>query len=256
MNRIRALMATPSGRVGVVGLAMLVFLALFAPLIWGDTAEQIDTAAMLQGPTGDHPAGTDGLGRDVLARVLVATRPSLWYALLSTALAAVLGITLGVLPSVLGRRAARGVTGAVNMLVAFPGLILALFFAVVFGVGARGAVLALGIAGAPALARLTNTLASSVTGTDYVAAARVLGVSRFRLLSRHILPNIAEPLVLNVTTAVGAALLVVLRLVVPRPRRPAAVLRLGPDAQRGAHAGSTSIPLGHWHRVPPSSSPG
>ncbi len=207
MNRIRALMATPSGRVGVVGLAMLVFLALFAPLIWGDTAEQIDTAAMLQGPTRDHPAGTDGLGRDVLARVLVATRPSLWYALLSTALAAVLGITLGVLPSVLGRRAARGVTGAVNMLVAFPGLILALFFAVVFGVGARGAVLALGIAGAPALARLTNTLASSVTGTDYVAAARVLGVSRFRLLSRHILPNIAEPLVLNVTTAVGAALL-------------------------------------------------
>ena len=62
------------------------------------------------------------------------------------------------------------------MLVAFPGLILALFVAVVFGVGAAGAVVALGVAGAPALARLTHTLASSVGGTDYVAAARVLGV--------------------------------------------------------------------------------
>ena len=93
------------------------------------------------------------------------------------------------------------------MLVAFPGLILALFVAVVFGVGATGAVVALGVAGAPALARLTNTLAASVAGTDYVAAARVLGVSRFRLMTRHILPNIAEPLVLNVTTAIGAALL-------------------------------------------------
>ena len=93
------------------------------------------------------------------------------------------------------------------MLVAFPGLILALFVAVAFGVGATGAVVALGVAGAPSLARLTHTLASSVAGTDYVAAARVLGVSRFRMLTRHILPNIAEPLVLNVTTAIGAALL-------------------------------------------------
>ena len=70
-----------------------------------------------------------------------------------------------------------------------------------------GAVVALGVAGAPALARLTNTLAASVAGSDYVAAARVLGVSRSRLMTRHILRNIAEPLVLNVTTAIGAALL-------------------------------------------------
>ena len=206
-KRIRMLMATPSGRVGLVGLGILVFLAIFAPLIWGDAAERIDTAAMLQGPTGEHPAGTDGLGRDVMARILVATRPSLGYALLATALASTLGITLGVLPSVIGRRAGRALTGVVNMLVAFPGLILALFVAIAFGVGATGAVVALGIAGAPSLARLTQTLASSVTGTDYVAAARVLGVSRVRLLSRHILPNIAEPLVLNVTTAIGYALL-------------------------------------------------
>ena len=85
-------------------LVVLVFLALFAPADLGRRRRRIDTAAMLQGPSREHPAGTDGLGRDVLARVLVATRPSLWYALLSTALASTLGITLGVLPSVIGRR--------------------------------------------------------------------------------------------------------------------------------------------------------
>jgi oligopeptide/dipeptide ABC transporter ATP-binding protein len=207
MHRTRRLLSTASGRAGAFGLVVLVFLAIVAPHIWGEEAEKTDVAAMLQGPSWAHPAGTDGLGRDVLARVLVATRPSLGYALLATAVAAAVGIGVGLLPAVLGHRAARGVSGAINTLIAFPGLILALFVAVVFGVGAGGAVVALGIAGAPVLARLTNTLASSVAGSDYVAAARVLGVSHVRLLRRHVLPNIAEPLVLNVTTAIGSALL-------------------------------------------------
>lgn len=254
-RRNRMVLATASGRVGAVGLAVLAFLAVAGPLIWGDAAEHIDTAAMLRGPSSDHPAGTDGLGRDVLARVLVATRRSLWYALLTTAMASGLGITLGVLPSVLGRRAARALTGLVNMLVAFPGLILALFVAVVFGVGATGAVVTLGAAGAPSLARLTHTLASSVAGSDYVAAARVLGVSRFRLLTRHILPNIAEPLLLNVTTAIGAALLAFSAL---------SFLRLGVqppfyDWGRMLNEGLSRIyvnPQARWRRVRRSSSPG
>jgi peptide/nickel transport system permease protein len=207
VGRTRLLLSTASGRAGAFGLVVLTFLAIAAPHIWGEEAEQTDVAAMLQGPSWAHPAGTDGLGRDVLARVLVATRPSLGYALLATAVAAAVGIGVGLLPAVLGHRAAQGVSGAINTLIAFPGLILALFVAVVFGVGARGAVVALGVAGAPVLARLTNTLASSVAGSDYVAAARVLGVSHVRLLRRHVLPNIAEPLVLNVTTAIGSALL-------------------------------------------------
>ncbi len=81
------------------------------------------------------------------------------------------------------RRAGRLVTAAVNIAVAFPGLLLALFFAVIFGVGARGAVLAIGLAGAPSFARLAQTLAAGVAGRDYVAAARVAGVGRFRLLA-------------------------------------------------------------------------
>ncbi len=98
-------------------------------------------------------------------------------------------------------------TAAVNIAVAFPGLLLALFFAVIFGVGRTGALLAIGLAIAPGFARLTQTLVARVDGMDFVAAARIAGLGRFRLLVRHVLPNIADPLVVNATIAAGGTLL-------------------------------------------------
>ncbi|GAA2210804.1 dipeptide/oligopeptide/nickel ABC transporter permease/ATP-binding protein [Nonomuraea monospora] len=195
------------GAAGAVIVTGMVALAVAAPLIWGGTAERIDAAAILQGTSPAHPLGTDNLGRDLLARVLVATRLSLLLALAATLIGAVAGVVLGALPSVLPRRAARLATDTVNALVAFPGLLLAMFTAVVTGLGARGAVLGIGAAIAPGFARLTQTLAARVAGADYVAAARMLGVSRRRILTRHVLPNIAEPLILNLAQAFGGALL-------------------------------------------------
>ena len=84
---------------------------------------------------------------------------------------------------------------------------LALFFAIIFGAGPTGAMLALGLAIAPGFARLTQTLAASVAGRDFVAAARTLGIGRFRTLSRHLLPNMAEPLIVNGTLGAGGVLL-------------------------------------------------
>ncbi|GAA0951125.1 dipeptide/oligopeptide/nickel ABC transporter permease/ATP-binding protein [Nonomuraea longicatena] len=198
---------TPSAIVSAVLVALMVVLALIGPPLWGEAAERIDAAAIMQGSSPGHLLGTDNLGRDLLARVLVAGRYSLLLALAATAVGAGIGIVLGALPSVLPRRGARLVTGLVNALVAFPGLLLAMFTAVVTGMGARGAVLGIGVAIAPGFARLTQTLAASVAGADYVKAARMLGVSRPRILSRHVLPNIAEPLILHLTQALGGALL-------------------------------------------------
>ena len=114
---------------------------------------------------------------------------------------------LGTAPLIVGRRAGRAITSVINVAVAFPALLLALFFAVIFGIGAEGALLAIGFASAPAFARLVRTLSASVAGLDYIAAARIAGVSRFRLLTRHVLPNIGEPLIVNATIAAGDALL-------------------------------------------------
>jgi len=162
---------------------------------------------ILQGPSGKHWLGTNNLGQDVFYRVLVATRLSVGLALAATAIGVACGLALGSAPLIVGRRAGRVVTSVINIAVAFPALLLALFFAVIFGVGARGALLAIGFASAPAFARLVRTLSASVAGLDYIAAARIAGVSRFRLLTRHVLPNIGEPLIVNATIAAGDALL-------------------------------------------------
>ncbi|QNE17687.1 dipeptide/oligopeptide/nickel ABC transporter permease/ATP-binding protein [Kribbella qitaiheensis] len=202
-----AVLRTPVGAGAGVLLLAVLLLALVAPLLWTHQATAIDTEHLLEGSSAQHLLGTDSLGRDIFYRVLVASRTSILLALVATLIAVVCGLALGCAPTVLGRRGGRLATAVVNIAVAFPGLLLALFFAVIFGVGAKGAVLAIGFAGAPSFARLTQTLVAGVAQRDFVAAARIAGVGRFRMLPLHILPNIAEPLVVNATIGAGGALL-------------------------------------------------
>ena len=206
-SRTFAVLRTPVGIGAGLLLAAVLVLAIIAPILWTDRANAVDTDHILQGASSQHWVGTDNLGRDLFYRVLVATRLSIELALAATAISVVLGLLLGTAEVVVGRRVGRLVGAVINIAVAFPGLLLALFFAVIFGIGARGAVLAIGIAGAPAFARVSQTLVASITERDFVAAARVAGVGRFRLLFRHVLPNIAEPLIVNATIGAGGALL-------------------------------------------------
>jgi len=191
-NRWTGALRTSTGAAAAALLAGVLLLAVFAPVIWGARADAIDPAHILQGSSGAHWAGTDNLGRDIFYRTLVATRLSVELALAGTGIAVVAGIVLGTAPQLLGRRLGRLVTAVVNIAVAFPGLLLALSFAVIFGIGAKGAVLAIGFAGAPSFARLAQTLVASVIERDYVAAARIVGVGRVRVLLRHVLPNVGE----------------------------------------------------------------
>ncbi|GAA4739666.1 dipeptide/oligopeptide/nickel ABC transporter permease/ATP-binding protein [Nocardioides endophyticus] len=207
MSRLKSVIRTPVGLTATVLTVGVLLLAVVAPILWSDDADAVDTGNILAGPSADHWAGTDNLGRDIFFRTLVATRLSVELALAATAIAVVVGLLLGTASFVLGRRSGRIVNAGVNIAVAFPGLLLALFFAVVFGVGATGAVLAIGLAGAPAFGRLTRTLVASVSSRDFVDAARVAGVGRVRILFRHVLPNISEPLVVNATIGAGGALL-------------------------------------------------
>ncbi|AWB91512.1 dipeptide/oligopeptide/nickel ABC transporter permease/ATP-binding protein [Aeromicrobium chenweiae] len=206
-NRFGAVLRTPLGLAATVLAVGMLVLAVVAPILWADSARAVDTDDILAGPSAEHWAGTDNLGRDIIYRTLVATRLSIELALSATAIAVVVGLVLGTAPLVLGRRGGRLVVAGVNIAVAFPGLLLALFFAVVFGIGATGAVLAIGLAGAPSFARLVQTLVAGVASLDYIAAARIAGVGRFRVLLRHVLPNVAEPLIVNATIGAGNALL-------------------------------------------------
>ncbi|MEV7662587.1 dipeptide/oligopeptide/nickel ABC transporter permease/ATP-binding protein [Paenarthrobacter sp. NPDC089316] len=206
-TRWLAALKTPVGAVSAVMLFLVLALAVAAPVLWSGQAEEMNTKAILQGPSAEHLVGTDSLGRDLFFRLLVATGLSVKLALAATGIGVLAGLVLGTVPSLAGRRAGRLVTAFVNIAVAFPGLLLAMFFAVIFGVGETGAVLAIGFATAPSFARLTQTLVSTQADRDFIAAAKLAGVGRVQRLLRHILPNIAEPLVVTATIGAGSALL-------------------------------------------------
>src|SRR5687768_6095013 len=119
---------SPRTIITLAGIALLVFLVVFAPVVWGHAASATDVANRLRQPSGGHLLGTDELGRDLAARVLVASRLSLLLTLGSTAIAVCGGVVLGMVASVLPRLPRRGLTALLEILMSFPWLLLTLFF--------------------------------------------------------------------------------------------------------------------------------
>ncbi len=207
-SRIVQALRTPVGVTASAGLLAVIVLAIVGPIIWSGDASRIDILHASQGSSSAHWLGTDALGRDIFDRVLVATRLSVSLAVLAAGLGAAIGVPLGAVPALVGAgRISRLITAFINLTVAFPALLVAIFVAAIVGVGSHGAVVGIAVAIAPYFARLSQTLSSSVAGSEYIAAARMLGVRPLRLLTRHVLPNIAEPLLITMTIAIGDALL-------------------------------------------------
>lgn len=207
MTRRLALPTQPMAVITAVMLLILVFFAVFAPIWWGDQAVAANPDAIGLPPSADHPLGTDKLGRDILLRTLVATRLSLVMALAATGLGAVVGLLLGALPAVLGRRAQRWFADVISTWLAFPVLLVAMLTVILLGPGTATAVVALALTMVPSFARLAQTLSARVAGAEYLAAARMLGVGYRRQFTHYVLPNIAEPVIVNVTTSIGGGLL-------------------------------------------------
>ena len=203
----RAGLFTPTGVIAGIAAVLIVLVVLAGPTLWGDAASTLNVEDARLGPSVQHPFGTDNTGRDVLARMLAAGRLSIGLAVLTAALGALAGVSLGALAGVLGPRGQKLLGEVINLLLAFPGILVALFLTAILGPGLLSAVVALSIASAPGFARLTQTLTSSLSQADFVSAARLAGMSRRRILVRHVLPNVAEPLVLTTAAAVAASLL-------------------------------------------------
>lgn len=211
MNRtrrdfVKRCVETAPGAVGAAVTLILVCVAIAAPMIWSTTASTLHMEIANRGPSGSHWLGTDDLGRDVLLRTLVATRLSLWMAAVAAGLAATIGVPLGVGFALLGRRGRRFAGRLVDASLAFPPMLLAIVVVVIVSPGVTGALIATGISHCPLFIRLTNSLALSVASRDFILSSKALGVRRFRMLRSHILPNIAEPIVIACASTVGASL--------------------------------------------------
>lgn len=205
--QLRARLLSPVGIAAIVGSLLLVLVAVLGPIVFASAAETSSVPDRLLLPSLAHPFGTDDLGRDIFARVMVAARLSLLLTLGATVVSTVGGIAFGLITVILPRHPRRWMTGLLDVLLAFPWLLMVLFFTVIWGASASSAMLAIGISGIPFMARLVYNLASSVSGRDYVRAARVVGVGPFGILVRHILPNIANPLLVNAAATASVTLL-------------------------------------------------
>ncbi|MFE1949250.1 dipeptide/oligopeptide/nickel ABC transporter permease/ATP-binding protein [Streptomyces sp. NPDC059524] len=202
---MKKLRRSPVLTLGLAGLALFVVLAAVAPAVWGDRAGTLTDQTHLPASAA-HWFGTDALGRDIFARTMVATRLTLLMCLATTAIAALGGIGFGAAIWVAGPRVRTLGQRLIDVLISYPSVIFALALVAILGPGAVTSVVAIGLATCPAFARLTTNLAASIAGRDFVSTARLLGVSPARLLRRHILPNIAEPLLVLLAVAFTVSL--------------------------------------------------
>jgi peptide/nickel transport system permease protein len=205
--------ARPARRIPRAGtllaFAFVAFLAVatFAPwLVQTHPPNAISAAEAFQPPSPAHWFGTDESGRDLYSRVVAGTSASLLIGVTATLIGLVLGAVLGVLASFGGRVADFGVNRLVEVLFAFPGLLLALLVIVVAGPGPVTATIAVGLSTAPGYARIIRGQLVAIRNAPFVESARVLGHPPARVLARHILPNALVPLLVLATLGIGQAI--------------------------------------------------
>lgn len=190
---------------GAALFGIVVLTGLIAPFVMSGPADKLTGHASLS-ISGSHWFGTDEFGRDMLARSLVATRLTLLMTAAATAMSVVVGVLLGSAIWLAPPRVRETGLRLLETAVAYPGLLVALIITAIMGAGATAVVVGIGIAGIPAFARLTANLASDVSRRDFVTTARLLGVPAPRIIVRHLLPNIAEPMLILVATGFAVAL--------------------------------------------------
>ena len=204
----RRLVASPVARAGLVLVGAFVLLAVVTPAVHDyDAKTDANLVARLKPPTASHPFGTDTLGRDVLVRLLHATRVSLGLAVSSVAVAAVVGSTLGFLAGYLRRRFDLVLMFCMDILLAFPATLLAIAVVAMIGPGLRNALFAISLVSIPVYARLSRSAVLALREQDFVIAARSLGGSGRRVLLGHIVPNSLPPLIVQTSLSIAFAIL-------------------------------------------------
>jgi len=198
----------PLATAGVVLVTIFVIFALFAPLIAPYDPAHIDLPARLVGPSAAHWCCTDELGRDVLSRIIYGARISMLVGSSVVAFSLLIGLIAGSIAGYYGGFADRFLNVVVmNAFLSFPGILLAIAFVAFLGPGIFNLILALSIGGWVGYARLVRAQMLAVREREYVEAARALGASDWRIVSRHILPNIIQPVIVQAAIGMAGAVL-------------------------------------------------
>jgi peptide/nickel transport system permease protein len=203
----RFVVRKPLGAAGGVMVLLVVLAAVFAPVIATADPYAISGRERLLAPSSEHFFGTDDLGRDVFSRVIHGARVSLKVGLIAVGVSVAAGTVIGLVSGYFGGWLDLVMQRLVDSLMAFPSLVLALTLVAVLGSSITNTMIAIGVAATPGIARVVRGAVISVRTLPYVEAAQVIGAGHARVALRHILPNVAAPIIILATAGLGGAIL-------------------------------------------------
>jgi peptide/nickel transport system permease protein len=211
VNEFRRIIKVMFGRwvviVGTVMIILLILTSILAPVLAPYDPFEQNLRATLQQPTWEHLLGTDELGRDLLSRIIYGSQISLLVGIVTVTIAAVLGMSLGLIAGYFGRWADNIIMRIIDALLALPPMVLMLAIAAVLGGGLKNILIAVGIGMIPTYARLMRGQVITIREADYITASRSVGSPHIRIMSSHILPNCFAPLIVLITVNLGTAIL-------------------------------------------------
>lgn len=193
--------------VGLIILFVFFLLALFGPFIAPHDPFRASFFHSLEGPSSEHLLGRDDLGRDVLSRIIYGARISLSIGFISVAIGVAVGVPIGAISGYYGGLIDLIVQRFVDIMMAFPGILLAIIVVSIMGVGLRNAMIAVGVVSIPIYIRLVRGSVLSVKNQEFIEAARALGVSDVFIIFKHVLPQCLAPLIVQSTLQVATAIL-------------------------------------------------
>lgn len=202
VRRSRKYQQFTSNRLNLIGLTfvlVVVLAAVFAPAIAPAEPNEQDLLNRLEPPSAEHPMGTDQLGRDVLSRLLYGARITLGIAVTVVAITLAIGTVVGVVAGYAGGWVDEALMRFVDILLAFPGILLALVIAGILGPSLTNIMIALAVVGWTQYARIIRGSVLSVKEKEFIKAAQLMDVSRTRIIARHVLPNVITPVVVLAT---------------------------------------------------------
>lgn len=207
VEQLRRLARHPSAALGGLVLVVIVLATLLAPVIMPGDPLEASPGSAREGPSLQHPLGTDHLGRDMLTRIMYGGQVSLMLGLISVAIGGTLGTVVGLVAGYFRGLTDTAIMQVNDILLAFPGFLLALGAVAVLGVGINNVMIAVGISLMPTFARVVRGSVLSAREMEYVQAARVIGVGHTSIMFRHVLPNVLAPAIVLATVGVGGAIL-------------------------------------------------
>jgi peptide/nickel transport system permease protein len=203
----RRLMSGWNGRVGLFLITLILLIGILTPIVSPyDARTDSNLAEARQPPSLEHPFGTDRLGRDLFRRILHGTRVSLMIGFVVVFVSGAIGTTLGLIAGYFSGWSDNIIMRLMDILLAFPAILLAISIVAVRGPGLTNTILAVAIVGVPGYARVVRSMVLSLRERDYVDAARMVGVSNSRIMFGHILPNSLTPIIVQMTLGIGGAI--------------------------------------------------